>query len=653
MKLTKKGKYYVWIGNYESKDFPKEAGFYWYSGIKNKWAPKTDEIPPKTWWTTDSNKAVKLVDYADSSCKDELLQLKEKNNKNLLASIATDADVKIPAPKGLDYYPYQKAGIRYAINNDNVLIADEMGLGKTIQAIGTLNYIEFNKVIIVCPASLKLNWIKELETWLIKDVKIVELNSNSKEEDANIYVINYDILHKDNFAWLRNIKYDVCIADEVHYAKNAKTKRAKALYGLSAKKKIYLTGTPILNRPIELYPIISNLGFKMSYWNFATRYCDLKRTRFGIDVSGSSNLEELQLRLRQTCMIRRMKKDVLTELPPKTRQIIYLNPDKYQSYIDAEHNELENISKLKKLSYIDAIERLHEFTARDISIIAKLRHELALAKLPDVFCHIDSILEHNKKIIIFAHHRDVIDAICEKYNNISVKLYGGMSNKNKNESVEKFQNNDDIKLFVGSIQAAGVGLTLTAANIVLFVELDWVPANLTQAEDRIHRIGQSKNVLVQHIVVDGSIDATLAKKIVEKQNIADRALNIARIDEFKAHQEHKKNELIKSIQEMEKRQRQHLEDLQRQNAKRISELQAKRKQRDKVDGIPEYTNAQKNIISKKLKALSMKIDGRGFNPKDASFGHSLANVDVLSNRQCHYAIKLLRNYYNDIDTILK
>lgn len=657
MKLRKQDNYYIWEGGFESRHLPKSAGFRWFSGEKNKWAPKGDIVPPKHWWTDNIEKAVALADYADDSCKDELLAYKNKKEENVIASVSTDADINIPAPPGLDYYPYQKAGIAFGIRNDSVLNADDMGLGKTIQSVGILNAIDWNSAIIICPASLKFNWKRELETWLVKDKKVEILSSKSDQVEADIYIVNYDLLFRNNFEWLLNKKFDVCIVDEVHFVKNPKAKRSIATYKISknSKKRVFLSGTPILNKPIEIYPILEHLGFKMSKWEFAKKYCGLKKGKFGWDMSGASNLEDLQLKLRGSMMIRRRKQDVLAELPPKTRQVILLDPEKYQIFLQKEQDLMAKI-KAKK-SYNDIVEYLTEYSADDIAEIAKLRHQLALAKLPDVYEHIDNTLNNVEKIIVFAHHRDVIDAIYEKYKDMAVKLYGGMSEKDRQDAVDSFQNDPNCRIFVGAIKAAGVGLTLTAASTVIFVELDWVPANLTQAEDRAHRIGQTDNVLVQHIVVDGSIDATLAKRIVEKQNIADKSLNYEHLEEFKKREDARKAELLKKIKEQEQKRIEYAKRIKEENEKRLQEAQKRREAKDQADGIPVYSDEVKNEVHRRLKVLAgmcdgaCDLDGQGFNRLDTAFGHSLANASKLSNRQCHYAIQMLKKYKSQIGDI--
>ena len=500
--LTYNGEYFIFKCSFYDKDIPKEAKF--------RWNPDKKE-----WWTNDLEKAKTLSQYADLFANKEISKRDEIKQESLTKSRATDSMLDIPSPEGLEYYPFQKAGIEYAINHPNVLIADEMGLGKTIQVLGLINHQQIkDKILIICPASLKHVWLNEANKWLISDYNIQVINSKDKfDNEANIIIINYDILNK--FPQLSTIKWNLLVADECHKIKNHKTKRAAFVQRLQANRKAFLTGTPIVNRPIELYSIIAQLGFNMGFWDYAYQYCDAQNNGYGWDMSGASNLEDLQKKLRQSLMIRRLKKDVLTELPDKVRQIIELPSNGLSEQIAKEKTVLRQFKDVKNYS--------------DVSIafeeIAKIRRETAIKKVPYIIDYIKEILKNTDKVVVFAHHKDVVNKIWIEFKDKAVKLTGDNTQSERQKAVNEFQNNNNIKIFIGSIQAAGVGLTLTAADTAIFVELDWVPGNITQAEDRIHRIGQTNSVLIQHIVVNESIDAKLAKTIIEKQKIIEQTLN--------------------------------------------------------------------------------------------------------------------------------
>jgi len=338
MQLTYNNNQFVCVSKIEEKDIPKNAGF--------RWNPDN-----KFWATTNIDIAIKLNVYADDTAKMELERLLAKQKAKIEASRLTDINIDFPVPEDLKYLGYQKAGIAYAIDKNATLLADEMGLGKTIQAIGVINAKEdIKKVIIVCPASLKINWQRELEKWLVKPLTVGI--AGKKFPEADIIIINYDILKKYQ-ANLEKQNWDLIVMDEAHYVKNSKAARSKVAKEIAekAKNKILITGTPIANRPAELWHLLHILNPQKwdNFFNFAKRYCDAERTSYGWDFSGASNLKELQNLLRENVMVRRLKKDVLTELPAKRRQIITIEADKEaQQLIKQQTSQLDALKELGK-----------------------------------------------------------------------------------------------------------------------------------------------------------------------------------------------------------------------------------------------------------------------------------------------------------------
>lgn len=467
----------------------------------------------------------------------------QRRAQSLEASRAVSLDQEFPHPHNLDYMPFQKAAIQFALARRGTLLADEMGLGKTIQAIGVINSDpQIENIIIVCPKTLKLNWLTELRRWLVKNLTISIPTRYLPQ--SNIIILHYENVKKFIEA-IHQRTWDLCIVDEAHFIKNTKAQRSKLVKSIQAARTIRMTGTPIVNRPAELYNLISDLGGNWgTYWQFVGRYASAYQSQWGLNVSGASHLEELQTRLRSTIMIRRLKRDVLTELPAKVRQIIEIEPEtdaqkaavQNEQWHQAEANQL--LADLKSVvyatqdehdeAYKTAVKKLKKAEMVDFAALAKLRHETALAKLPAVIDHICACLEDNdNKIIIAAHHRDVIHQIAvglQKF--MPVILTGENTVQERQTAVDMFQQNPQTRVFIGSITAAGTGITLTAASHVVFAELDWVPGNITQMEDRAHRIGQSESVLVQHLVLSGSLDAHMAKMLVDKQTVIDKAVNL-------------------------------------------------------------------------------------------------------------------------------
>jgi len=524
-------------------------------------------------------------------------------------SAATSSDMEIPVPDGLAYLPFQKAGIAYALKRKNCLIADEMGLGKTIQAIGTINATNPNTVLVVCPASLKLNWKNEMVKWLVSERKIDVVNGGGEQipNDPDVVIINYDVLTKHAKA-LQSRTWGMVIMDEVHKIKNPKAKRTVVAVSIKANRKLALTGTPITNRPIELQPIAGYLDHDSfgNFFNFARKYAGAYKSRFGWDFSGSSNLDELQRRLRQSFMIRRKKDEVLKELPSKVRQVIVLPSKAYSGELTKEFDALA-----------DAVS---ETTYDDVSFeqMSGVRHEMALAKVDDVVEHLTEI---DHQVVVMAHHKDVVEGIklgLEAVGKTVVTLTGDCNQAHRQDAVDKFQAGK-ADVFIGTIGAAGVGITLTKASHVVFAELSWVPGDVSQAEDRCHRIGQQDSVLVQHLVVDGSMDARMAEVLVQKQKVLDRA-----IDEVQILPAISINDLAVGVKEVEKIF--HNKKLKPLSGKTVDALQTcARYLAEKCDG-------------------AVEEDGQGYNSLDSCFGKSIAAQLIWTPAVQHAAKKVLRKY---------
>lgn len=460
--------------------------------------------------------------------------------------------------------PYQETGVNDAMrrfaSGDNVLLADEMGLGKTVQAIECINRLYSNTkvtVLVICPLTLRQNWLNEIDRW--------------HTSMASITVCSFTQIHKlPEF-----LSIELLVIDEAHLFKNMKTQRAGKLatFIKRAKRKLALTGTPADNRPKELWALLLMLDAKRwgkkpaprprvelpahlkvqpgiiplnepkkkskyspAFLAFAKRYCGAKRVpipgKFVIregerqpmtawDFSGGSNLNELNRKLRETIMIRRLKKDVLRELPPKRRQLIEIPSPVSDNRFFSSGLTLEN--------YDAEIARLHtnKVLFREFS---EVRHLQALGKCGYVVSHCLQLLSEIDKLVVFCHHRDVASLIGQGLRDSGLgvaTLTGETDAKDRQTSVDVFQQDPNCRVFIGSIGAAGVGITLTVSATVVFAELDPNPARMTQAEDRCHRIGQRDMVIVHHVLSNGSIDARIAKILVEKQALLDAALNEA------------------------------------------------------------------------------------------------------------------------------
>jgi SWI/SNF-related matrix-associated actin-dependent regulator of chromatin subfamily A-like protein 1 len=437
-----------------------------------------------------------------------------------LKSYRMESDVVDLIPNSDKLYPFQVDGVKFIESKKGrVLIADQMGLGKTAQSLTWLEmHKEARPAIVVCPASLKLNWQLEVSKWTTGEtVDVLYGRKCDRRLDASIIIINYDILG----AWSKNLrKLDpkALVIDEIHKIKNGKTKQTKAVRNLSRgiKHVIGLSGTPIVNRPIEAYNairIINPLLFP-KYFDFAERYCGAKMGPWGWDMKGATNTKELHKVLTSSMMIRRLKSDVLKELPDKSKTYVPIELTNRKAY-DRGHNGFIRNAKNRSLGTgADALVQIEEL--KQLSIEGKMKGALKW---------ITTFLESGEKLVVFGIHRKTVDDLMNAFPGISVKVDGSVVNEKRQEAVERFQNDPECKLFVGNIQAAGVGLTLTASSSVVFLELPWTPAELEQAEDRVHRITQKDAVNVYYLLGENTIDQTIVKMLDKKKKVLDGVLD--------------------------------------------------------------------------------------------------------------------------------
>ena len=582
---------FVAHSSYEERNIPKDAGW--------RWDPST-----RRWFTMDAEKARRLERFADAAALAKLGIVVKEAVDAIAASRASDAAIDVPTPPGLSLLPYQRAGVAYALSRRDTLIGDEMGLGKTIQAIGVANVLvrqgssggdgrsgidgadningthHFYRALIVCPASLRLNWQREWKRWhtgrlrpvVVTDLWPLALRGSDLLSEPVAAIMSYEGVLKWKLE-LDKIAWDLAIFDEAHALKNPSAKRTKNVLGfeprnvakvnhikpIRASRRVFLTGTPIVNRPEELWPLVHSIDpdglgkdradYRVRYvlpplipnppqhLNGAAAYKWFAETKRKTEQHRMADLHD---RLRAGFMVRRLKADVLTELPAKRRQVILLDPEGMQDALKAERDVLAKVSKeaqekreeLLRLqaggdpaAHKEAIKRLQAWRGAALSEISRIRHQTAVRKLPAVIEHLWTALDEAEKVVVFAHHHDVIDGLRDDFGPAAVVLDGRMNDKEKADAVSRFQQAAGVRLFIGSLRAAGLGITLTAASLVVFAELDWTPAAMVQAEDRLHRIGQSESVFVRHLVIDGSIDQRMATLLVAKAEMIDAILD--------------------------------------------------------------------------------------------------------------------------------
>jgi len=445
-----------------------------------------------------------------------------------------DVDVEVDFEKyqkldkrGWKAFNHQEEGIKFLLKNKKCILGDSMGLGKTYQSIVAALEIDAERVLIVCPSSLKINWQREIENFC-EDVSIIK----GKHWDPNRFTImNYDILKNFHTIEERGKKYeewelrreivdfnpDLIILDEAHFVKNHKSIRGKILNDISKRFKIerfwLLTGTPIANRPMDYYNLLSIIESPVTnnWVHYAKTYCDGMRFRKGNKfiwvTTGASNLEELASKTRRT-ILRRNKEDVL-DLPEKLITPVYL--------------ELQNESEYKSVwdDYMSQrkLDGKKGNPAKDLVEMTLLRTFIAMETVPYSIEKTEEALELGKKTIIFCNFNDEMDSFINHFGSKCVSVRGGMTDKQKQQSVDRFQEDDSCMVFVGQIKAAGVGLTLTKAEIVIMNSLDWVPGTHEQAEDRAYRIGQKETVNIYYMLIDKTIDTLMWYILNEKKKV--------------------------------------------------------------------------------------------------------------------------------------
>lgn len=458
----------------------------------------------------------------------------EKKEEDIAYDIPELPDLTVPHNLKIQPYPYQLKGIARGLQLKRFMNCDEPGLGKTLQSIATINLADAFPCLVVCPSSLKINWLREWEKFTDKKAMIL----TDKVRDTwtfffqtgmhQVFIVNYESLKKyfvqrikKAEGWtLRDVEFrnsinlfKSVIIDESHHCKSASTQQAKFCKGICTGKEwvIELTGTPVVNRPKDLIPqlaILDRMNDFGGYKPFVDRYCSGQRE--------ASNLRELNFNLWKYCMFRREKSLVLTDLPDKIRQVNTCEITNRKEYMDAERDLIMYLQKYKDADDDKIAKAMRGEVMVRINI---LRQISARGKVRDVIEFVKDFRENGKKIILFCSLHEVVDQL-KRYFPTAVSVTGRDSQDEKQRAVDAFQNNPKADIIICSIKAAGVGLTLTASSNVAFVEFPWTYADCCQCEDRAHRIGQKDSVTCYYFLGRRTIDEKVYRIIQEKKNIA-------------------------------------------------------------------------------------------------------------------------------------
>ena len=414
---------------------------------------------------------------------------------------------------------HQKEAIQKLVENKKFILADDMGLGKTTSTIIAALEANSKKVLIICPATLKINWKREIENYSNKSIYIAEGKNFST--DADFVIINYDIIKnfhdpkkKDDSEILKS-NFDLVIVDEAHYIKNGQAQRTKLINDLvkTVDRLWLLTGTPMTSRPMDYFNLLSLVDSPVSrnWMAYAIRYCQGYQFNVGgrkiWNITGASNLDELRERTAGT-ILRRLKENVL-DLPDKIITPVYL--------------------RLKSKNYEEVMGEYYDWYDKNpdesksltvqFSKLTKVRQIIADEKISQTIEIAENIIEQDKKVIIFCNFTDSLNKIIEHFGKSAVKLDGSMSKPERQRSVDEFQDNPKVKVFVGNIKAAGVGITLTSAEAVIMNDLSFLPSDHAQAEDRAYRYGQKNNVLVYYPIFENTIEGVIYDILNNKKQV--------------------------------------------------------------------------------------------------------------------------------------
>ena len=502
-----------------------------HAGVKDR----IKAVSPRAWdpatksWRIDVSVLVTrwadlLGDLPVEVTEEALEEIEEAGRRQQLSRATETADtmlrdrVQAALPSGLDLYPYQYAAVEFAERaGGRVLYGEEMGLGKTVEAVGYLAlHSELRPAVVVSPAVVTISWQREIEKWLPAErVQRLRKGKDQIDPSASVIIVTYDLLKKHVEA-ITARQPQAVVADEVHAAKNIKAQRTQAFLSLashaSVKALLGLSGTPIVNRPLEFYTFLHLLRPEeyRSWWHYTERYCGghyeqvARRKRVWV-CDQATHTEELAERLRDL-MIRRTKDQVLGELPPKTHQRLPVE------MLPAESRQYRRAVKGQ---------------ANPLAAITAGRQAAGQIKVRAALDQLTEYQTAGTPALVFAHHQDVLDGLaagCAKLGIRFGRIDGSVSQERRGCLVDDFQCGKlDVMLL--SVRAAGVGITLTRASEVLFVEQDWTPGAMRQAEDRAHRIGQERAVTVRTLVVENTVDEQIYDLLEQKREILDAILD--------------------------------------------------------------------------------------------------------------------------------
>ena len=449
-------------------------------------------------------------------------------------------DLEVPHNMIMEPYEYQRQGIAYALDRKRCIMGDEPGLGKTAQAIGTMTASGAFPALVICPASLKVNWQREFKKFggvnaVILDntnravwQNLLTMTCSNGKPLCQVIIVNYESLKKffvkrikqqQRFT-LKSIEFDErihlfrsVIIDESHKCKSSKTQQSKFVQGIAAGKEyvLELTGTPVVNNNTDLIQQLSIMGRLEDfggYMKFQERYC--------AGENQSSHIKELNYNLHKFCFFRRQKKDVLKWLPDKTRSYLITEIDNRKEYELAEADIIRYLREVK-----DADDDKIQRAVRGAIMVKMgiLKQISAKGKIKSAIDIIHNTIDGGEKLIVFCFLKQVVFELKQEFRD-AVTVTGDDDDRAKQYAVDSFQTDPKVRLIILNYRSGGTGLTLTAASNVLFIEFPWTYSDCCQAEDRAHRNGQKNAVMCTYLLGGGTIDEYMYELIQTKKNIA-------------------------------------------------------------------------------------------------------------------------------------
>jgi len=488
----------------------------------------------RVYFTRDEYAALAFWPLADEATQAVLADRRAEYDM----SWRRDGDrLTFPAPPGVAYRPFQLAGIDYCLRRPHALIGDQPGLGKTVQAIGVANALEAQRVLVICPGKVRLQWAREICRWsTIRRVQIYPVirSLDGVSPRAHYIVTSYDLARTEIIhRLLMALDWDLLVLDEAHALKTPEAIRTRSIFGggasfarewlaMRARKVVALTGTPLPNRPRECYTLARGLCWEaidfMSKEAFERRYNPSFQYPSGRIEERQGRLPELQARLRCNLMVRRLKKDVLEQLPQVTWELAYVDID----------GQIRKALRAEGLLGIDP----NDLEGADMELLGQVstvRREMGEAKAPRVADHVEMLVEGGvEKVVLFFHHRSVGDILQERLKRFGLaRVDGRTSSVAQHQAVQRFVADSSVKIFMGHIEVAGTGVDRLqeVCSHAVFAEASWVPKDNEQAVDRLHRMGQQSAVVAQFLVAPGSLDERVLGTAIEKRHAIHAALD--------------------------------------------------------------------------------------------------------------------------------